>query len=68
MSSKRPCERVRCGFCGQWAKADRLVDFVLVCCSGLACQSHALGVIGKGQTDRQAFEDFLDEVENAKNN
>lgn len=68
MSSKRPCERVRCGFCGQWAKAGRLVDIVLVCCSGLACQSHALGVIGKGQTDRQAFADFLDEVESAKNN
>ena len=67
ISTYQHTARARCALCGQWAKADRLVDLVLVSCSGILCPSHARGIVGKGQTDRQAFADFLDGVENAKN-
>lgn len=60
-------ERARCGLCGQWAKADQLVGFVLVSCRGITCQSHRLGIFGEGEDVRAAFQDFLDKVEECRN-
>ena len=59
--------RARCALCGQWAKADQLVGFVLVSCRGITCQSHRLGIFGEGEDARAAFQDFLDKVEECQN-
>lgn len=66
MTRERSTDRARCGLCGQWAKADQLVGLVLVACPGITCKSHRLGVVGRGDDAREAFQDFLDKVEECK--
>lgn len=59
-------QRARCPLCGQWAKADQLVGFVLVSCRGITCPTHRAGVFGEGAGVSEAFADFLDKVEECK--